>query len=110
MPHVTINGKAVHYDTVGQTLPKGYKRISRKCKLYALASAKLGRQAEQAVWLHTVICAVAHGKPPGQIGVGKGKWTVDHKNGISTDNSAKNLAWCEHSANTAKGNQTRHRR
>ena len=108
LKYVTINGKRISYITVGKQLDKGYWRISTKSKLYELAKAKLGSQGHQAVWLHTAICAVAHGKCPGTIGVGKGKYTVDHKNGKSTDNRPSNLAWCEHSENTGKGNVTRH--
>lgn len=108
MKYATINGKRIAYETVGKQLDKGYWRISTKSKLHELAKSKLGSQGHQAVWLHIAVCAIAKGKPPGQIGVGKGKWTVDHIDGNSRNNAASNLRWCEHSANTGKGNQTRH--
>lgn len=105
--YVTIRGTRIQFATVGKTMPKGYERISRKCKLYELAGCKLKGQEHQATYLHIAICAVAHGRPPGQIGVGKNKWSVDHKNGDCYDNSPGNLQWMLHSENTAKGNSTR---
>jgi hypothetical protein len=108
LKYVTVKGKRINYETVGKQLDKGYWRISTKSKLYELAKAKLGNQGHQAVWLHTAVCAMSKGKPPGQIGVGKGKWTVDHVDGDCRNNAASNLRWCEHSENTAKGNVTRH--
>jgi hypothetical protein len=106
--YATINGKRYNYSTVGKTLAKGYVRLSRTCDLYKAAQDKLPGQGHCATYFHTAVCAVAHGKPPGTIGIGKGKWTVDHKDGNSLNNRPDNLTWCPHGENTGKGNVTRH--
>ena len=109
LKYVTIKGTRVSYLTVGQRLPKGYLRISTKSKLHELAKAKLGVQGHQAVYYHISVCTLAHGRPPGLIGIGPNRYTVDHKNGISTDNRPCNLRWMLHSENTALGNSNRNK-
>lgn len=105
--YIDISGKRYFYETVGKTMPKGYMRISRNCDLYKAAQDKLPGQGHCATYFHTAVCAVAHGKPAGTIGVGKGKWSVDHKNNDCCDNSPKNLRWMPHDENTSKGNSNR---
>lgn len=107
MHYALINGRRIAYETVGKPLPKGYLRISRKSKLFELARAKLGSQWESAVWAHVAICAVAKGRPPGEIGRGSNNWTVDHIDNDCLNNKPSNLRWMRNSENTAKGNSNR---
>lgn len=56
---------------------------------------------------HVAICYVAHGKPPGPVGTGKGEYSVDHKDGNKDNYHWRNLAWVLHSENVARGNSNR---
>lgn len=55
-------------------------------------------------WLvHHLVALTFLGKPPGRYGKGRGKWQINHKNLISTDNRPENLEWVTPSSNQLHG-------